>query len=486
MDLRLVGVDDGGGGWLRKSGQFRGQERRSPSSHPSAELIDHAEISRGLLALVRKCCTVLGVIDGGAQGKHQLTDRAVDAFSGMDPASSAMSARPISADVDAWENERRRLNRRGIKGDRLRLQEVIGGCGWTRVEQATAESFLPWLADQRAPDAKGSVRWKGATANKIVSTFLADVHRRTPGRCPINWARGLERASTDDSDDGSRPLTWAEFCRFSEWVLKDSPYRFDAYMVMVYTGMRYREARLLSIAEVMLDGLPRIELTRRTKKKKKRTIPVNEIILPVLKKLIGNRASGLVFLPRSQGGEGFPTVRTLRRDCRRAGVDPKDVGFHSLRKCFAGRLALTGVPLAVAAKLLGHDDPQLTANIYSRFEVGELADQIAKLGESSAQPKKSSRENLTMAHASGDTHDAQTDQTMESTTSQSRISAPGRIGLHRTSEQRASLKSFRPGTVVRDRTEPRDSLSGIAAEESHLRDLNPGPMLYESIALPLS
>lgn len=436
MALRLVGG----------SGESGEDERRDAPQEKHDLLLKIGVLA---LALHRACC------DAGGVSPFVPAHRAPDGADEVLARPAVAVGVPIDTDLDSWELDRKRQNRRGIHADKIRLQAVIVGCGWKSIESATPDSLLRWLGVQR----EGG--WKGATANKVqtlVSTLLADVARRNPSRLVVNWARGLPRAATDDSDDGSRAMAWGEYAKLRKWCRKHAPHRLDAYDVMGHTGMRYTEGRRLMLTEVKLDENPRIVLGRRTKRGKPRTIPIVIDILPTVRRLCGKRKDGMVFAE-------FPTIRTLRRDCARAGVDPTDVGYHSLRKCFAGRCATTGVPLAVAQKILGHSDPKLTANIYTRFQDHELAEQLAGLGdEPRVNRERKSQKKFDRAHATDDDGAVEALDPMHTLKSTSRRSVPGRSMGGSTLQQRDS-SALRPGTKGR---------------ESHLRDLNPGPMLYES------
>lgn len=408
-------------------------------------------------------------------------------LSGTDPGPCAV-APLIASDIDAWALDRRRRNLRNIDADRKRLEFIAATCAWGSLEAATPESFLGFLAHMRRPVApgekvkgkKGRIPWKGATCNREqtrLSGLFDDAARRRPERRLLNWAKALPRADTDDSDEGSRAITWEEFSKLVRWVRRRKAARADAYIVMGYTGLRFEEGRALQIAEVMLEGVPRLTLTKRTKGKKRRTIPLRGEGLDVVRRLVGKRKDGRVFAV-------FPSIRTLQRDCRKSGIGDQDIGYHSLRKCFAGRCATTGVSLQAAQKMLGHSDPKLTANIYAHFADGDLAEEVGRLGALLLScPQGGSargKQNLTRPSALGDTVGVEAFDPMTSTPATSRSPAPGRTPAgHGTPQHRASAV-FRPGTSDRDRTEPCQSRAGKASAKSHLRDLNSRPMLYES------
>ena len=59
---------------------------------------------------------------------------------------------------------------------------------------------------------------------------------------------------------------------------------------------------------------------------------------------------------------------------------PRPLRFHDLRGTTATLLARAGVPLVVAQRILRHSDPRLTADVYSRVDLGDLRARINHLG----------------------------------------------------------------------------------------------------------
>jgi len=74
-----------------------------------------------------------------------------------------------------------------------------------------------------------------------------------------------------------------------------------------------------------------------------------------------------------------------RRYCPVCGMKlwPKPVHrqlrFHDLRGTTATLLARGGAPLVVAQRILRHSDPRLTANVYSRVDLGDLRDGLNRI-----------------------------------------------------------------------------------------------------------
>ena len=89
-----------------------------------------------------------------------------------------------------------------------------------------------------------------------------------------------------------------------------------------------------------------------TKNKEKRTIPLNDIVLDVLKAVGKVRhISGYVFT--SKDGKklnGQHIYRAVQRSAKSAGIN--ELRFHDLRHTFATRLVQAGIDLYVVKELL--------------------------------------------------------------------------------------------------------------------------------------
>jgi len=76
----------------------------------------------------------------------------------------------------------------------------------------------------------------------------------------------------------------------------------------------------------------------------------------------------------------------LDRICKAA--DLPRITPHVARHSFASQLVAAGVQMATVAKLLGHQNIQLTFRTYSHFAPDTLADAIGKIGTKSVQKQK--------------------------------------------------------------------------------------------------
>lgn len=138
-----------------------------------------------------------------------------------------------------------------------------------------------------------------------------------------------------------------------------APWLRDVVQFALGTGMRMGEILALSWRGV--------DLTRRTvmvfqsKNGERRTIPLNQTILALLKErgTLRSLSTDLVFPSKAHTPlESGHLRRSFRLALRKAGIE--DFHFHDLRHTFATRLVQAGVELYKVQRLLGHKSPMMT------------------------------------------------------------------------------------------------------------------------------
>lgn len=185
-----------------------------------------------------------------------------------------------------------------------------------------------------------------------------------------NPAVELTPARLDDIERAY--FTRSEFQRLLDAIRE--PWLRDVVLFAGVTGMRQGEILSLTWGQVDLDArVVRLAscATFRTKTGKRRSVPLGETAVRVLKALGPRDGKSMVF---TLGGK--PLLRRwvttkLRRYVRELGMDRR-LNFHSLRHSFASWLALDGVSIYQISKLLGHSDVKITQNYYAHLEPGEL------------------------------------------------------------------------------------------------------------------
>jgi len=174
------------------------------------------------------------------------------------------------------------------------------------------------------------------------------------GRWGSNPVTPVKRSRETADGPARRALTPAEQDRL---LSACDPDHRNAYIIALSTGLRRAEIASLGSTDILLgeDGRYSVRLRGAAAKNRK------EATLPLPKGVSLARAGRLA----------PPSMRGFRRDLKAAGIDPEGVDFHALRVTFATNLARSGVPLALAQRLMRHSTPALTSNIYTRLRLDD-------------------------------------------------------------------------------------------------------------------
>lgn len=155
------------------------------------------------------------------------------------------------------------------------------------------------------------------------------------------------------------------------------------------TGMRKGEMQNLTWKGV--DFERRTITLVRTKNKEIRTLPISDILLPVLQRIYLERRGACVF-SKDDGKPYGNWRRSFETACRKAGIE--DFRFHDLRHTFASYLVMAGVDIRTVQELMGHKDIKMTMR-YSHLSKAHLLDAVNKVGTKLAQFEKRPSNDLT-------------------------------------------------------------------------------------------
>jgi integrase len=138
-----------------------------------------------------------------------------------------------------------------------------------------------------------------------------------------------------------------------------SPWLLDLVIFALHTGMRMGE--ILALTWRGVDFTRRTVMVFRSKNGERRTIPLNQTVMDVLrqKAKIRSLETELVFCSQAfTPMESGHLRRAFRLALGKARID--DFHFHDLRHTFATRLVQAGVDLYKVQRLLGHKSPVMT------------------------------------------------------------------------------------------------------------------------------
>jgi integrase len=300
-------------------------------------------------------------------------------FHGLVPPSrqTETASSPILPVVGEWLDD---LRAKGRKPHHIGVMEkflnvLCRECGWRRVADVTADSFIRWrISNSTDKSAKTLNEYQGAVRaffNWLIKT----------GRMPLNPMASVEKVQEHGKTvRNRRSFTHAEFLRM---VAVADPTRSVVYAMAYYTGLRRAELVALFWSDFNLAAsVPTVTVhAKDTKNRQAATLPLHSDLKDMLlahQKALGNPPAS------SKALEVPKRLRAFERDLKAAGIRKKDergriLDFHSFRHSCATRLASSGTPLAVAMKIMRHSDPRLTAKVYVDDAALPLAASIEKL-----------------------------------------------------------------------------------------------------------
>lgn len=155
------------------------------------------------------------------------------------------------------------------------------------------------------------------------------------------------------------------------------------YATAIYTGLRCAELASLTRSSFQLGASPMITVHgRSTKNKKTRHQPIPPDIADRLRPWLATRPTTGPVWPGHNWRTGH-AAKMLARDLAAAGIEVDAeagrVDFHALRTTYGTLLALAGVPIQHAQRLMDHSSPDLTARHYTKLLAGDLAAQVGKM-----------------------------------------------------------------------------------------------------------
>ncbi|MEX6689256.1 site-specific integrase [Danxiaibacter flavus] len=141
-----------------------------------------------------------------------------------------------------------------------------------------------------------------------------------------------------------------------------------AFIFSLYSGLRWAEVKKLQWESIKDDSITVVQ----SKTGNRLQIPLH----PVLKEVIGERGSGLIFkLPTAEGAN-----KVLSKWVKDCGIE-KHITWHSARHSFSVLLQRNNVDVATVAGLLGHTTSKYVQQTYKRYIQNSAVEAIFTLPE---------------------------------------------------------------------------------------------------------
>lgn len=237
----------------------------------------------------------------------------------------------------------------------LRLKKMITACGWNRLPDIAAVSFLRFRDTGDMAKAAPKIR---NDYQQVVRSFCRWCVRR--GRMAIDPFQSLDTVKVNGDIRRQRhSLTDTEVQRLLEATPEP---RRTVYLTALLTGLRRAEMEQLRWFDVHLDSpKPYLDVwASTTKNGQKAIIWLRDDLATALRSM--DLSGDSIF--------DVPDMKTFKADLARAEIAAMDgqgriVDFHALRHTLATNLGRVGVSVQVAMQVMRHSDVRLTTKVYT-------------------------------------------------------------------------------------------------------------------------
>ena len=262
---------------------------------------------------------------------------------------SAARSHTFTELMDRYEAEHvlRKLRHRGLKGYMKNLRAFFG--------DRTLADITPNLIA-----AYKNKRYSDGMAPATINRELANLKKAfNLAMREWEWCHQNPVTRVSMEKENNKRDRWLSEEEESRLLAVSASWLRDLVLFALHTGMRMGE--ILELTWRAVDFSRRTVTVLRSKNGERRTIPVNDTVLRVLKEKarVGCLGSDLVFCSKSYTPmESGHLRRSFRLALKKAKIE--EFHFHDLRHTFATRLVQAGIDLYKVQQLLGHKSPIMT------------------------------------------------------------------------------------------------------------------------------
>lgn len=318
---------------------------------------------------------------------------------GIDTFDATRRARPLSLLEDYLRAKKdQNLTEQHLDNEEHRLRCFLSRVGSiTELTAARVEALLPIIADAREAESRRTKpgrkkhRMGPRTRNGYLTTLRAFFEWLvTTKRWGENPCLGVARAEVKGPENERWALTREQLTALVDYPVPI--WRAVAYLLAATTGLRRGELAAIVEADVDLDRCTIRARARMTKNAADETLPLPPWTVEMLRGYLAAvppdfrpSAAGKPVQPRGKRLLlAVPTVKTLRRDLERVGIEPMNEAgdrfdLHCLRVSCATILAVAGVGLQIVSRLMRHSDVRLTMAVYTKLVLHDAHAAVAVL-----------------------------------------------------------------------------------------------------------
>jgi len=283
-------------------------------------------------------------------------------------------------------------HRRTAHDARVRAEAlIIPELGDVEVQALTAERIRKWhlgLAKMAArvrtragakqqhaeqDDGADGRRRRQATANRLLTTLKAALNLAwREGRTPNDAAWRRVKPFENANAARVRYLSITECQRLINSCECDFRRLVEAALA---TGCRYGELCRLTVADFNADG--GTIAIRQSKTGRARHVVLNDEGIALFRQWCAGQPGDALLLTHDDGqpwGKSHQDLR-MRAACQRAGIEPP-ANFHCLRHTYCSHMVMSGAPLLVVAKNLGHSSTRMCEQHYGHLAPSYVSDAV--------------------------------------------------------------------------------------------------------------
>jgi integrase len=300
----------------------------------------------------------------------------------------------VCADYLAWYRE----HRRAFGATRSALEvHILPELGSLDASKLTSQRIRDWhqklAASPRRTRAKprsdagqrssvaardqNAIRARRATANRILTILKAALnHAYREGKVPSDDAWRRAKAFKGADAARLRYLTEEEARRLLNAC---APAFRRLVRAALESGCRYGELIRLKVQDFHPDA-PSLHIVD-AKSGRPRHVPLDRQAAALFVGICAGRAGSETILLRADGAAWGSShqQRPLAAACQAARIEPP-VTFHGLRHTWASQRIMRGLPVMVAAQVLGHSDTRMVEKHYGHLARGYVQQAIERTG----------------------------------------------------------------------------------------------------------
>lgn len=317
--------------------------------------------------------------------------RAERAAAGIEEPAASVTVDDVVRDYLAWVKKHRKPTTE--REWRYMVQaHILPALGKLEVARLTTARLRKWHEDlaeqparlrtkpkekQRYREPNGDpdeARARRATANRNLTVLKAALN---------HWWQGGENRGSDEAWRKVKPFRGADAARVRYLQISECTRLLNACELdfrrlvrgALVTGARYSELCSADVRDFNSDSASL--LVRESKGGKPRHIPLDDEAADFLLTITAGRRPSEPLFVRADGGRWGKSHqrRPLLEACKLARIEPA-IGFHILRHTWASLRIMNGMPLMVAAQVLGHSDTRMVEKHYGHLAQSYIRDAV--------------------------------------------------------------------------------------------------------------